>query len=124
MRLNNDCIRDILLYVEKNTTYEYPFIAAEDLISHLKDYDEDTVNYHITKVHQGGLIDVINYRNKVPLDVSFLSWKGHEYIDAIRDDKVWEKLKNSTKDIASVSLAILVRLAEDVIKSLLIEEEQ
>lgn len=124
MRLNNDCIRDILLYVEKNTTYEYPFISAEDLISRLKEYDEDTINYHITKAHQGGLIDVINYRNKVPLDVSFLSWKGHEYIDAIRDDKVWEKLKNSTKDIASVSLPILVKLSEDVIKSLLVEGEQ
>lgn len=121
MKLNNDCIRDILLYVEKNTTYEYPFASAEDLISRLTQYDKDTINYHIRKAHQGDLIDAINYRDGVPLDISFLSWKGHEYIDTIRDDKVWEKLKDSTKDIASVSLPLLVKLAEDVIKSFLAE---
>lgn len=121
MKLNNDCIRDILLYVEKNTTYEYPFASVEDLISRLTQYDKDTINYHIRKAHQGGLIDAINYRDGVPLDISFLSWKGHEYIDTIRDGKVWEKLKDSTKNIASVSLPLLVKLAEDVIKSFLIE---
>lgn len=117
MRLNNDCIREMLLYLEKSTTYEYPFIAAQDLITHLKEYDEDVVNYHIAKVQQGGLVDEVNYRNKIPLDVSGLSWKGHEYIDAIRDDKVWQKLKTSTDNLDSVSFPVLVRLAEEVIKS-------
>ena len=119
MRLNPDCIRDILLYVEKNTTYEYPFISAEDLISRLKQYDRDTINYHIKIVHEGNLIDTVNYRNNLPLDISSLSWKGHEYIDTIRDDRIWEKLKDSTKDIASVSLPLLIKLAEDVIKTFL-----
>ena len=48
MRLNPDCIRDILLTVEENTGYkESMFYETKDDFKLLKKYSEDVVRCHI-----------------------------------------------------------------------------
>lgn len=120
MRLNHDCIRDILLYIEENTTDELDTLSSSDLISNLQSkYNEDTINYHLRKIHTAGLVDDILYSEGIPHCISSLSWEGHAYVDNIRDDKVWKKLKDISKSITSVSLPILIETAADVVKSFL-----
>lgn len=116
MRLNHDCVRDILLYIEKNTTDELPFVDAEDLIINLKEYASDTINYHLRQIDKAGLVDGIFYADNVPQTVGDLSWDGRHYVDNIRDNNVWNKLKEISKNMASASLPVLVDKAPDVVK--------
>lgn len=121
MRLNHDCIRDILLYIEENTTYSNFSVIADDLMEYLNSkYDAETINYHIRQIHQAKLVDDVNYPEGLPHEISSLSWQGHEYIDNIRDNKVWKKLKDTSKNLASVSLPVLIKMAPDVIKTFFI----
>lgn len=119
MRLDNDCIRDILIYVEKHTTYRQPFVSVKDLKYELQKYSSDTINYHISQIHQARLVDTVKYGENVPVDISNLSWEGNAYIANIRDDKVWSKIKFLIKGISSISMPVLIEYAKTVAISFL-----
>lgn len=118
MRLNNDCIRDVLLYIEDNTDYKKRFINIDKLLTDL-DYDENTLFYHISMISQANLVDKVVYADNKPISTSSLSWNGHQYLDNIRDDKVWSMVKDKTKNLASVSLNVLIPLASKLLENML-----
>jgi hypothetical protein len=115
MKLDNDCIRDILLYIEEVTTDKLPFVSVDSLKSELKKYSSDTINFHIRQIDQAKLVDAVGYGDGVPQDISNLSWEGNAFIANIRDDKVWSKVKSLTKGLASISIQILNEYAKIVI---------
>lgn len=119
MRLNHDCLRDILLYIEENTSDKVNTISIKKLISDLPEYDKDTIFYHIRQIGNAGLVDHVGYGEGLPIDTTCLSWQGHEYVDNIRDNKIWSKIKSSTKGFASISMPLLVKYAETVAMSFL-----
>lgn len=120
MRLNHDCIRDILLYVEENITYDIESVDVENLISKFSSkYDKNTINYHIKQIGNASLVEEVFYSEDSPELISDLTWEGHEYVNNIRDSKVWAKLKDLTKNLASVSLSVLIQKAPDIVNSLL-----
>lgn len=115
MRLDNDCIRDILLFIEDNTTYEKRFIDVDNLVNYLN-YDKDTLYYHLSMISQANLVDKVNFADNRPYLISSLSWEGHQYLDNIRNDGVWKTVKEKSSALGSVSLQVLIPLAEAVIK--------
>ncbi|MGN9161248.1 DUF2513 domain-containing protein [Clostridium sulfidigenes] len=118
MRLNNDCIRDILLYIEANTDYEKSCINSDVLVKDLK-YDKNTIFYHICMIRQARLVDNVSFADNEPKLISRLSWQGHQYLDNIRDNKVWRLLKEKTSKLSSVSLSLLIQLAPTVLQQYL-----
>ena len=55
MRLNPDCIRDILLTVEENTGYrESMLYESNQEFARLKKYSEDVVRYHMKQCDLNG----------------------------------------------------------------------
>lgn len=113
MKLNHDCIRDILLFIEENVTEENDCVDVSNLTESLKSkYDIDTIYYHIRQIHKAGLVDDVSYGDGNPMFISDLSWEGHSYVDNIRDNKVWAKVKEKTKGIASASLPVLIEYAK------------
>lgn len=118
MRLNHDCIRDILLYIEDNSTDQYPYVDGDELISSLASkYDADTINYHVRQIDKANLVDKVMYAENVPHLICDLSWEGRHFLDNIRDIRVWNKLKAVSKGLVSVSLPILIEKAPDIVKS-------
>ena len=121
MRLNPDCIRDILLYVEENINEQNNSINVGNLISNMNSkYDAYIINYHIIQLNQAQLFThVVIDDGNIPLRIVDLSWEGHHYLNNIRDNKVWSKIKTSTKGLASISMPLLVKYAETVAMSFL-----
>lgn len=121
MRLNPDCIRDILLYVEENINKQNNRIMVTNLISFLKPkYDEYTVNYHIIQLNDTGLFKrVVIADDNIPILITDLSYEGHTYINNIRDNKIWDKIKTLTKGVSSLSMPILIEYAKTVAMSFL-----
>lgn len=94
-----------------------PFINAENLINDLQQkYDKGTINYHVRQIDKAGLVDDVEYSDDEPYVICDLSPEGHNYTNNIRDNKVWNKLKETTKHLGSVSLPVLVEKAPDIIK--------
>ena len=117
MRLNYDCIRDILLYIEKHTTYKCSTVDTNSLIKHFKNkYDTDTIYYHIRMISQADLVDDVEWADDAPIFVSGLSWNGHQYIDSIRDDGIWKSVKEDIKPLKSVPLNIIIQIGTLLIK--------
>ena len=114
MRLNLDCIRDILLFIEENTDFENTDVDASDLVEALNKYDKNTLFYHINKMHSAKLFDSIDYCENELLYISSLSWTGHAYLDNIRDNTVWDKTKAAIGKLSSVSFPILIQKAADI----------
>ena len=46
-----------------------------------------------------------------------LTWAGHDYLDAVRDPKIWHKTKEATDKVGSWTFEIVKELAKGYIKS-------
>ncbi|MRN27021.1 DUF2513 domain-containing protein, partial [Romboutsia ilealis] len=59
MKLNPDCVRDVLLYVENNTDLKhFASISPLQMPDELSKYPADEVMYHIKQAELSALLDV------------------------------------------------------------------
>ena len=40
-----------------------------------------------------------------------LTWEGHEFLDNIKNDGIWEKTKARTRDLPSVAIKVVAEIA-------------
>jgi len=126
MKRDMDLIREILLKVEEL----YVDTAIYDLT--IDGYDMATVAYHCKLLHNAGYI--FDYKAQYASNeiytfaVGALIWAGNEYLEKIRDNSRWGKIKNTliqkglpfTIDmVKSVADAFITAAAEGVTKGIL-----
>lgn len=93
MKRNMDLIREILLEIEE---HEHGMAPRKLSISN---YSEEEIGYHVYLMGKANLLLV---SNTTSLDSSSpeampisMEWDGHDFLDAIRSDTIWEKTKTS-----------------------------
>lgn len=123
MRLNHDCIRSTLLFIEKNHKSGI-FLQLEQFLDskELSQFETDDIKYTLLQLKDAKFINgTPGYGNNslVSFSCSGLTWKGNEFIDTIRDDKVWKKTKQATAKLSSASLPILSSLATKILSNFL-----
>ncbi len=104
MKRDLDVIRQILFAVEN---------GAKGQIS-IPELDNDTVAYHVRMLIDANFIagSVSRDRGGLLALVSHLTWDGHDFLDAARDDDRWTKTKTAVKEKGG-------SVAFDVVKQLL-----
>ncbi|WP_297711076.1 DUF2513 domain-containing protein [Dysosmobacter sp.] len=115
MKLNHDCVRDVLLAVEaapfENT---YP----EQLQSMLPQYSEDELVYTCLKLDEAGYLnaqfDQYLGGHLVLCWIESMTFNGHEFLDTIRDDTNWGKVKDTAKKAGVFSMKALGQIAQGV----------
>lgn len=121
MRLNPDCIRDILLSVEDNTGYydslEYPQEINKCPL--LKKYTDEEIRYHIIQCKKSYLLEVEKVDFDDNIDISDLTPSGHEFLANIRADNVWSKTKTIAEKVGSHSLDTLTKISVGVISEII-----
>lgn len=124
MKLNPDCIRDILLEVEAIADNEQTFYYADDIHNdfvRLSAYSIDTVMYHIRQCSLANLIYNPHWTSNTSIYIQDLSPAGHEFLANIRNDTFYNKVKGIGKELGLTSLNDLVQIAANcavtVIKS-------
>lgn len=98
MQRNMDLIRQLLLDLESETSTQYSF--------HTNGIDELEKWYNVDLLVQAELIRGVNVRWAADGTGPFiatgglvsLTWEGHEFLDAIRNDTVWRKAKDQVLD--------------------------
>ena len=120
MRLNPDCVRDILLVVEEYSNFgkTVKFSSSQDY-TQLKDYTNDEVFYHIKQCQLNGLLTRVDWTMDPHCFVYDLSPGGHEFLANIRADTNWNKVKQTAKSVGSESLSVLTQIAGQVISNLI-----
>lgn len=116
MKLKKECVRDLLLYFEKNLSYENE-IQANCII--LKKYTKDDILYTSDKLLEAGLINAKKEKwilsNQPTIIVSSITTNGHRFLDSIRSPEIWRKTKSKLKSLGSVSIEIISQVAASVI---------
>ncbi|MEI3626493.1 DUF2513 domain-containing protein, partial [Lactococcus lactis] len=81
-------------------------------------FSKEEIEYTIIRLEEAGfIIATIDWVNARPFYVSVgsLTWKGHEFLDNVRDSKVWSETKEVASKVGSVSLSMLATIASSVI---------
>ena len=89
MKRDMDLIRKILFEIESEPT------RSSGLSIQIPSYSDDEVMYHLVLLQEAGLIDAvtINDRSRAQVYPTRLTWEGHEFLDAARDNTNWNKAK-------------------------------
>jgi uncharacterized protein HI_1406 len=80
------------------------------------------VSYHFKLLQSAGLIEAIDYSslNELSLVARSLTWQGHEFLDKIRNDTVWNSLKTTIKSKSlDLSLDTIKQVAQTIISQML-----
>lgn len=115
MRLDVDCVRDVLLAVESAELGEY--ISPSTLHRTLPQYSEDEISYTCLILDDGGFL--ISVKAQLPLQETLsvksvvrLTYHGHEFAAKIRDPERWPKLKKVIAAVRDYSLSAIGAIAE------------
>lgn len=117
MKRNWDLVRTILIKLEEKANPKDYTHAHE-----ISGYDALTVAYHYKLLGDAGLIEVINMSGLTDLNYSatMLTWQGHEFLDKIRNETVWNKVKSTIQSKSlDLSFDAIKTVATTVISSML-----
>nr|DAW65661.1 MAG TPA: YjcQ protein [Caudoviricetes sp.] len=141
MRLNFDCVRAIMLWAEELTTPTHPAVYVNlDSLSKTSDLYLDSSELPVPDDHQQALLS--NYSNEVLvyhlayciranllvpevcLDANLISIKdltpeGHAFLENIRSDAVYNKVKKICKKLGIESLSGIVHISESVVTEII-----
>lgn len=114
MKRNWDTIRDILIRLEE--------MPPEKAGLQLSDFSSENLHelaYHVELLIEAGLIHGQMSKTLgrgVPcFIIQRLTWEGHEFVDAIRSDTVWQKAKTSfVKEGLSMTFDLVKSIATDI----------
>jgi hypothetical protein len=118
MQRDMELIRKIMLTVEQ---HDHGFAPRE---IEIEGYSDEQVGYHCYLLGDAGLaeaIDVTTRGSESPCAVvRHLTWAGHEFLDAAKDDSTWERAKqrlaSAGKSLHTVTLGVLQGVLVDVAK--------
>lgn len=98
MKRNEDCIRSIMIYLEENLTPSKK-IKGMDLYSVLPIYSKEDIDESITIILERKLVEKKNEDKCSPRATNFarITDKGHDYLDVVRNDTIWNSLKEKFK---------------------------
>jgi len=118
MKRDIDLIRKILIYLE-----EKPDDRVVQEI-HLEGYSTKEIQYHFILMDEAGFIRCEREKSSSTDDRVIrvypfsLTWQGHEFLEASRNDTFWKKAKDTVKSKAGalpieVLKALLISMAKE-----------
>lgn len=135
MKLNMDCVRAVMLCVEEHTDFDHYcyFIryARADILDMLGEepidpltyqveleakFDNDDILYSVKYCAEAGLITLCpgSHPEQYRVNIRELTPAGHSFLENIRADTNWAKVKSVTKKAGSFSADVIVEIAKSV----------
>lgn len=134
MKLDIDCVRDIMLWIEETTTptrlavyididaleqqgdFLYPDTECrpkpnEQQQKLLKKYSNEVLVYHLNHCVEAELLALANGSDSISIIVKDLTPKGHDFIANIRESKNFKAIKTIVKIIGVESIRAVTAIA-------------
>jgi hypothetical protein len=117
MKRDMDFVRELLLYIEKATPARNGWINVS-----IPDRPQTEIAYHLQLMTEAGLIQTQHVRTRGSDDwyPTTITWSGHDFLDAARNDSIWNKAKlklmeAGTGATLSILKELLVRLTKEAL---------
>lgn len=113
MKRDMDLVRQLLLRIEEGNGP-----SMSEILEKPEDQEEQELYGHHTRIliDEGFLtgIDASSMSSTDWLDLQ-LTWKGHEFLDTLRDPTIWEKSKKLANKAGGSSLQILLEIGKSIV---------
>lgn len=133
MTINYDCLRAVMLSLENRLTLNeklrrvsveiYDIAEYEELKS---DYSAKDIVYSVHMLIDAGFLQTEHstipekYQQAAPPPkILTITYKGHEFIEHMKNDNVWNKVKNTAKEISVFSLSALMEIAATIVTEMI-----
>lgn len=119
MKRDMDLAREILFQVEK---YPEPDGYVDIKI---EGYSAEEISYHVKLLYQAELVEAFDLTDSSGFDwkAKSLTWKGHEFIEAARNNSRWQEAKKYILEKGgSVTFEILKAVLSESIKNALFQK--
>lgn len=123
MKLDPNCVRDILLEIEKLDFSETT--NPDKLHDVLPGYSVEQLTYTCLKLNEGEFVTLEltdpwpgEYQPGIKCVVG-LTYKGHEFLEKVRPKPAWDKILSASKSVGSFSLEVISKVAVSVLADLL-----
>ena len=108
-----DLVRELLLAIEGG---HYAFVWGQVPIEGISERDWHAIEYHLRLLEDAQLVEpqgsthsARRYRG--------LTWRGHEFVDTLRDPTIWERVKSGASSAGGVGISLLVEMGKAAIKA-------
>lgn len=130
MKLNYDCIRDVLLEIEKSQMVstsadgdvQMEALWIEKIYSALPKYSKEDIFYSLFNLEQAGYVDLsIQWMSGCVRNcaINHMTFMGHEFLNSIRDSKRWKAIKSGLSVIKDYSLSAIGEIAHGATSALI-----
>lgn len=125
MKMNFDCIRSVLLYLELNlkldNNYSFSAIGVKKLFEtpELSEYTREDIAYTVHIIDEVGFITTSGLSaDDDPLyypEILTLTYDGHVYLEQVRPITRWRQIKSHLSKVGFFSLDIVQQAATSLI---------
>ena len=118
MKRDMDLVRELLLRLEALPIRRGGIVhipATADEIS-VPGHDVAEIEYHLSQLVKAGFIDEGGLRPSEGIGFRSLTWEGHDFLDSVRDPKVWAKTKSGALAAGGFTVDLLKDLAKGFVK--------
>ena len=132
MKLNHDCVRAVMLEIEKlhkitideENNASFDLLWADTLYKELPQYTKEDIFYSLYNLDQAGYVRISTNSGSDSLCfcvIHYMTYTGHEFLEKIRDPKAWRYVKGVGNAIGNFSLALINQTANGVATAFLNE---
>lgn len=121
MKRDLDLVREIMLVLEDKMEYGKNF-QSQQLIEIMQDktLTMDKLAYHVGLLVESDLIRAKEYKYQSSDSTEYLintiTSQGQDFLDTIRQETTWNKIKEKASDIGGFSLSLLIDIGKEYLK--------
>lgn len=118
MKRDMDLVRELLLKLEAEPLDGNLWRLEPDALG-IADHSLDEIAYHLVLLIDGGLLDGEREQSG-GFVARKLTWAGYDFLDSVRDAKVWRTTKDRMKAAGGFTIEILAAVAKKVVEENLV----
>jgi DNA-binding PadR family transcriptional regulator len=117
MKRDLGLVRELLLKLEPlSQPHAWQIIEANDPRIQVESNTPDEIEYNLQLLVEQGFIEEPRSGPMQGIIFRRLTWAGHDYLDAVRDPKIWRKTKEASDKVGSWTFELVKELAKGIAK--------
>ena len=113
MKINPDCIRDIMFFLEENLAEDEYFVPNQ-IYESLRKYSYEEIEYCVKSLFEEKWISGIVQKQGNFYLAKEITPVGHEFLKIAHNDNFWNKTKSNLKSFSILALSTILDVAKGV----------